>query len=110
MPGTLKAAQSNRLRATSPLRIRRFFFLIIRRPPRSTLFPYTTLFRSHPEVASVGKTEAELKTAGVPYKKGQFNLRANGRAISMGEVEGFVKILAHADTDEVLGEIGRAHV
>ena len=58
---------------------------------------------THPEVASVGKTEAELKSAGVPYKKGQFNMRANGRAISMGEVEGFVKILAHAKTDEVLG-------
>lgn len=58
---------------------------------------------THPEVASVGKTEAELKAAGVPYKKGQFSMRANGRAISMGETEGFVKVLAHAETDQVLG-------
>lgn len=58
---------------------------------------------THPEVASVGKTEAELKTAGVAYKKGQFNLRANGRAISIGETEGFVKILADEKTDVVLG-------
>jgi len=58
---------------------------------------------THPEVASVGKTEAELKAQNIPYEKGQFNMRANGRAISMGEMEGFVKILAHAETDEILG-------
>ncbi len=58
---------------------------------------------THPEVAAVGKTEAELKAANIPYKKGQFNLRANGRAISMGETDGFVKIIAHAQTDEILG-------
>lgn len=58
---------------------------------------------THPEVASVGKTEAELKAANIPYKKGQFNFRANARAISAGDTEGFVKLLAHAETDEVLG-------
>ncbi|HEX4925135.1 MAG TPA: dihydrolipoyl dehydrogenase [Bdellovibrionales bacterium] len=58
---------------------------------------------THPEVASVGQTEQELRKAGVSYKKGQFNLRANGRAISIGETDGFVKILTNADTDEILG-------
>lgn len=58
---------------------------------------------THPEVASVGRTEQELKNAGVDYKKGQFNLRANGRAISIGETEGFVKILSNSKTDEILG-------
>ena len=58
---------------------------------------------THPEVASVGKTEQELKEAGTKYKTGQFKLIANGRAISVGETEGFVKILADAESDEVLG-------
>jgi len=58
---------------------------------------------THPEVAGVGKTEQELKKSGVDYKKGQFTLRANARAISMGEPDGFVKILADAKTDEILG-------
>jgi dihydrolipoamide dehydrogenase len=58
---------------------------------------------THPEVASVGYSEAELKAKGIPYKKGQFSLKANGRAVSIGEQEGFAKILAHSETDEVLG-------
>ena len=56
-----------------------------------------------PEVASVGKTEEELKAAGVEYKAGQFPFRANGRAVAGMDLDGFVKILAHAETDEVLG-------
>ncbi len=56
-----------------------------------------------PEVASVGKTEEQLKAEGVAYKAGKFNYSANGRARSMNEVEGFVKILACAATDRVLG-------
>ncbi len=56
-----------------------------------------------PEAASVGKTEEELKKAGVVYKTGKFPFSANGRARAMAEVEGFVKILADAKTDRVLG-------
>ncbi|HEU0118129.1 MAG TPA: dihydrolipoyl dehydrogenase, partial [Alphaproteobacteria bacterium] len=56
-----------------------------------------------PEIASVGKTEEELKKAGVEYKAGKFPFSANGRARAMGDTEGFVKILADARTDKVLG-------
>ena len=56
-----------------------------------------------PEVASVGKTEDELKEAGIAYKSGKFPFTANGRARAMGSTDGFVKILADATTDRVLG-------
>jgi dihydrolipoamide dehydrogenase len=56
-----------------------------------------------PEVASVGKTEEELKEAGVDYKSGQFPMRALGRSRASGDTDGFVKILADKATDEVLG-------
>jgi len=56
-----------------------------------------------PEVASVGKTEDELKEAGVAYKTGQFSMRALGRSRASGDTDGFVKILADEATDEVLG-------
>ncbi len=56
-----------------------------------------------PEVASVGKTEEELKNAGVAYKSGQFPMRALGRSRASGDTDGFVKILADKTTDEVLG-------
>jgi dihydrolipoamide dehydrogenase len=56
-----------------------------------------------PEVASVGKTEEELKTAGVAYKAGKFPFSANSRARANAYTEGFVKILADAATDRVLG-------
>jgi dihydrolipoamide dehydrogenase len=56
-----------------------------------------------PEGASVGKTEEQLKKAAVPYKAGKFNFMGNGRARAMDETEGFVKVLAHADTDRLLG-------
>jgi dihydrolipoamide dehydrogenase len=56
-----------------------------------------------PEVAAVGKTEGELKEAGVAYKAGQFPMRALGRSRASMDVDGFVKILADASTDEVLG-------
>ena len=56
-----------------------------------------------PEVASVGKTEEQLKEAGVQYKAGQFPMRALGRARASMDTDGFVKILADAATDEVLG-------
>lgn len=56
-----------------------------------------------PEIASVGKTEEQLKDGGVPYKVGSFPFMANGRAKALGQTEGRVKILAHAETDRVLG-------
>jgi dihydrolipoamide dehydrogenase len=56
-----------------------------------------------PEVASVGKTEDELKAAGVAYKAGKFLFLANGRAKANQTTDGFVKILADAKTDKVLG-------
>lgn len=56
-----------------------------------------------PEVAAVGKTEEELKEAGIPYKSGQFPMRALGRSRASMDTDGFVKILAHKETDEVLG-------
>jgi len=56
-----------------------------------------------PEVASVGKTEEELKKAGIDYKVGKFPFTANGRARAMLHTDGFVKILADKTTDRVLG-------
>ncbi len=58
---------------------------------------------TQPEVASVGKTEEELKAAGIDYKAGKFNFSANGRARAMNQTDGFVKVLADAGTDRVLG-------
>ena len=56
-----------------------------------------------PEVASVGKTEEQLKAEGIDYKVGKFPFMANGRARAMNATEGFVKILADAKYDRVLG-------
>jgi len=56
-----------------------------------------------PEVASVGKTEEELKDAGKKYKSGSFPFKASGRARASMDTEGFVKVLADVDTDEILG-------
>ena len=58
---------------------------------------------THPEIASVGKTEEELVAAGVPFTRGRFRYAANGRALALGEPDGLVKILAHAETDRILG-------
>ncbi len=58
---------------------------------------------TQPEVASVGKTEEELKAAGIAYKVGKFPFTANGRARAMLATDGFVKVLADKDTDRVLG-------
>lgn len=58
---------------------------------------------TQPEVASVGKTEEELKAAGVAYKAGKFPFTANGRARAMQATDGFVKVLADKETDRVLG-------
>ena len=56
-----------------------------------------------PEVASVGKTEEQLKTQEINYKSGKFPFTANGRAKALGSTEGFVKILADTHTDHILG-------
>lgn len=56
-----------------------------------------------PEIAAVGRNEEELKAAGIAYKAGKFPFMANGRARAMGESDGFVKVLADARTDRVLG-------
>ncbi|MFZ4632683.1 MAG: dihydrolipoyl dehydrogenase [Saprospiraceae bacterium] len=56
-----------------------------------------------PEVAGVGYTEDELKEAGTPYKTGKFPFRALGRARASMDLDGMVKILAHKETDEILG-------
>ena len=58
---------------------------------------------TYPEVASVGKTEEQLKDAGVAYKVGKFPFAANSRAKTNHETDGFVKILADAETDRLLG-------
>lgn len=56
-----------------------------------------------PEVSGVGKTEAELKAAGVEYNMGKFSYMANGRAVAMAESNGFVKVIADKKTDKILG-------
>ncbi len=56
-----------------------------------------------PEVAAVGRTEQQLTELGVPFRKGVFQFRANGRARIQGHLDGFVKLLAHAETDRILG-------
>lgn len=56
-----------------------------------------------PEVSSVGQTEEQLKAAGVAYKKGQFPMRALGRSRASMDTDGFVKLLADKNTDEILG-------
>ena len=58
---------------------------------------------TEPEIAWVGKTEEQLKADGTPYKAGSFPFAALGRAVAMAEPAGFVKILAHAETDRILG-------
>jgi dihydrolipoamide dehydrogenase len=58
---------------------------------------------THPEVAGVGKTEDQLQAENVSYRKGLFPFRANSRARTLGDTDGFVKILADSKTDRILG-------
>jgi dihydrolipoamide dehydrogenase len=58
---------------------------------------------TNPEVAGVGRTEEQLVESGIPFRKGTFSFMANGRARALGQAVGKVKILAHAETDRVLG-------
>ena len=72
------------------------FLLLLRRRLLGVIYTY-------PEVASVGKTEEELKEAGIAYNKGNFPFSANSRARANGSSEGFVKVLAEKETDRILG-------
>jgi dihydrolipoamide dehydrogenase len=56
-----------------------------------------------PEVAAVGKTEEVLKAEGIPFKVGKFPMRALGRSRASGDTDGFIKVIAHQETDEILG-------
>jgi dihydrolipoamide dehydrogenase len=58
---------------------------------------------TNPEIAGVGKTEEQLQQADIKYNKGVFPFRANGRARTLGQVEGKIKVLADAETDRILG-------
>lgn len=58
---------------------------------------------THPEIAQVGQTEEQLKADGVEYKVGVFPFAASGRALAANDTDGMVKMIAHADTDRVLG-------
>ncbi|KIG10597.1 dihydrolipoyl dehydrogenase [Caballeronia concitans] len=58
---------------------------------------------THPEIAWVGQTEQALKAEGRDFKSGQFPMMANGRALGIGETDGFIKVIADAKTDEILG-------
>jgi dihydrolipoamide dehydrogenase len=58
---------------------------------------------THPEVASVGRTEESLREEGVPVKTGTFFFKGNGRALAQGDADGLVKIIVHQDSDRILG-------
>jgi dihydrolipoamide dehydrogenase len=58
---------------------------------------------THPEAASIGPTEEQLKEAGTPYKVGRFPFIASGRARAMDNVDGFVKVMADPDSGRILG-------
>jgi dihydrolipoamide dehydrogenase len=58
---------------------------------------------THPEVASVGKTEEQVKASGVPYQVGKFPLLANSRAKAIDDAEGLVKVVSEKETDKILG-------
>jgi dihydrolipoamide dehydrogenase len=72
-------------------------------PGHANLETIPWVIYTSPEIAWVGKTEQELKTAGIQYKAGQFPFMANGRARALGETGGFVKMLTDAATDRILG-------
>ena len=73
------------------------------RPARIRYDTIPGVVYTHPEIASVGKTEEQLRDAGHAYRRGVFPLQASGRARTLGQAEGRVKILADARTDRLLG-------
>eukprot|EP00210_Caulerpa_lentillifera_P008764 g8360.t1 len=70
--------------------------------PEDPVFIPSVIY-THPMVASVGLTEGEARQQGLPIKTGRFSFQANARAKAMGEEEGFIKVIAHAQTDRILG-------
>jgi dihydrolipoamide dehydrogenase len=66
-----------------------------------SVVPYAVF--TSPQMASVGAKEAELKERATPYKVGRFPFSASGKALCMGEPEGFIKMLSHAETGRILG-------
>lgn len=77
--------------------------VIAGKPSRMHYHSMPSVVYTWPEVATVGLTEQEVKASGRPYKVGKFPFSANGRARTMGETNGFVKMIADAETDELLG-------
>lgn len=77
--------------------------VIAGKPSRMHYHSMPSVVYTWPEVATVGLTEQEVKASGRPYKVGKFLFSANGRARTMGETNGFVKMIADAETDELLG-------
>jgi dihydrolipoamide dehydrogenase len=78
-------------------------FIATGRAPHVDYLLVPNVVYTEPEIASVGHTEEALKEAGTPYRKGVFPFQANGRARAIGLTSGKVKILAHKETDRVLG-------
>ena len=77
--------------------------LIAGQKPHLDLDTIPWVIYTSPEIAWVGRTEQQLKADGIPYRVGQFPFLANGRALGQGDPRGFVKILAHAQSDAILG-------
>jgi len=77
--------------------------LIAGKPGHVNLDTVPWVIYTEPEIAWVGKTEEQLKAEGVPYKTGSFPFAAIGRAVAMNETAGLVKVIAHAETDRLLG-------
>jgi len=77
--------------------------LIAGKPGHVNLDTIPWVIYTEPEIAWVGRTEEQLKADGIPYKSGSFPFAALGRAVAMGEPAGFAKVLAHAETDRLLG-------
>jgi dihydrolipoamide dehydrogenase len=77
--------------------------LIAGKPGHVNLDTVPWVIYTEPEISWVGKTEQQLKAEGIPYKTGSFPFAANGRAVAMNEPAGQVKVIAHAETDRILG-------
>lgn len=77
--------------------------LVAGKPGHVNYAAIPSVIYTHPEVAAVGLTEEQVKEAGKKYKVGKFNIGVTGRAKCLDETEGFVKIIADADTDRILG-------
>jgi dihydrolipoamide dehydrogenase len=77
--------------------------IIAGKPGHVNLDTIPWVIYTEPEIAWVGKTEAQCKAENIPYKTGSFPFAAVGRAVAMNEPAGFVKVIAHAETDRILG-------